>query len=109
VTGEFKSSADSPLERQENREQSSIFVQGINDEVVLAARVFLATLFLIFGWRKRRDYSGTVSQMLQAGILPTALVASTGDPIRTQFLGLGWSGTKGDLGLYDERHGYSRR
>jgi hypothetical protein len=70
---------------------------------------FLATLFLIFGWRKRRDYSGTVSQMVQVGMLPTALVANTSDPIRRQFLGLGRSGTKGDLGLYDERHGYSRR
>jgi len=34
---------------------------AINDEVILAARLFLATLFLIFGWRKLRDYSGTVS------------------------------------------------
>jgi hypothetical protein len=86
----------------------AIFIKGINDAVVLAARLFLATLFLIFGWRKRRDYSGTVSQMVQVGILPAALVASTGDPIRAQFLGLGWSGTKGDLGLYDERDCYSR-
>ena len=29
---------------------------------------FLATLFLIFGWRKVRDYSGTVSQMVQDGL-----------------------------------------
>jgi putative oxidoreductase len=36
----------------------------INDGVVLAARLFLATLFLIFGWRKLRDFSGTVSQMV---------------------------------------------
>jgi putative oxidoreductase len=40
-------------------------INGINDEVVLAARLFLATLFLIFGWRKLRDYSGTVSQMVR--------------------------------------------
>jgi putative oxidoreductase len=38
---------------------------GINDELILAARLLLATLFLIFGWRKLRDYSGTVSQMVQ--------------------------------------------
>jgi putative oxidoreductase len=37
----------------------------INDEVILVARLFLAALFLIFGWRKIRDYSGTVSQMAQ--------------------------------------------
>jgi putative oxidoreductase len=36
----------------------------INDGVILAARLFLATLFLIFGWRKLRDFSGTVSQMV---------------------------------------------
>jgi putative oxidoreductase len=40
-------------------------INGINNEVVFAARLFLATLFLIFGWRKLRDYSGTVSQMVQ--------------------------------------------
>jgi uncharacterized membrane protein YphA (DoxX/SURF4 family) len=31
-------------------------INAINDEVVLAARLFLATLFLIFGWRKLRAY-----------------------------------------------------
>ena len=40
-------------------------INDINDEVILAARLLLATLFLIFGWRKLRDYSGTVSQMVQ--------------------------------------------
>ena len=32
-------------------------INGINDELILAARLLLATLFLIFGWRKVRDYS----------------------------------------------------
>jgi putative oxidoreductase len=50
-------------------------INGINDEVILAARLFLATLFLIFGWRKLRDYSGTVSQMVQDG-LPTPRLAA---------------------------------
>ena len=40
-------------------------INGINDEVILVARLFLATLFLIFGWRKLRDYPGTVRQMVQ--------------------------------------------
>ena len=40
-------------------------INGINDEVILAARLLLATLFLIFGCRRVRDYSGTVSQMVQ--------------------------------------------
>jgi putative oxidoreductase len=48
---------------------------GINDEVILAARLFLSTLFLIFGWRKLRDYSGTVSQMVQDGV-PTPVLAA---------------------------------
>jgi putative oxidoreductase len=50
-------------------------INGINDEVILAARLFLATLFLIFGWGKLRDYSGTVSQMVQDG-LPTPRLAA---------------------------------
>jgi putative oxidoreductase len=40
---------------------------AINDELILAARLFLAALFLIFGWRKLRDYPGTVSQIVQLG------------------------------------------
>ena len=48
---------------------------GINDEIVLAARLLLATLFLIFGWRKLRDFSGTVSQMVQLGVPMPVLAA----------------------------------
>jgi putative oxidoreductase len=48
---------------------------AINDEVILAARLFLATLFLIFGWRKLRDYPGTVSQMVRDG-LPAPVLAT---------------------------------
>src|SRR6202161_4459189 len=48
---------------------------GIDDELILAARLLLATLFLIFGWRKLRDYSGTVAQMVQLG-LPTPVLAT---------------------------------
>jgi hypothetical protein len=36
-------------------------------------------------------------------------VACVGDPIRTQFLGLGRPDTKADLGVCDERRGYPRR
>lgn len=35
----------------------------VDDAIILAARVFLAALFVIFGWRKLQDYSGTVRQM----------------------------------------------
>jgi len=43
-------------------------MNGISDWVILAARVFLASLFLVFGWRKVRDYPGTVSQMVGDGV-----------------------------------------
>jgi putative oxidoreductase len=48
---------------------------SVNDEVILAVRLLLATLFLIFGWRKLRDFSGTVSQMAQLGVPTPALAA----------------------------------
>jgi putative oxidoreductase len=51
-------------------------ITDINDELILAARLFLATLFLTFGWRKLRDYSGTVSQMVQDGLPMPALAAA---------------------------------
>ena len=37
----------------------------MSNVIILAARLLLATLFLIFGWRKLTDFSGTVSQMVQ--------------------------------------------
>ena len=49
---------------------------GINDELTLAARLLLATLFLIFGWRKLRDFSGTVDQMVQLGVPMPVLAAA---------------------------------
>jgi putative oxidoreductase len=52
-----------------------MLINGINDEVILAARLLLATLFLIFGWRKLTDFSGTVSQMVQLGV-PMPVVAA---------------------------------
>jgi putative oxidoreductase len=51
-------------------------INGINDELTLAARLLLATLFLIFGYRKLRDYSGTVSQMVQLGVPMPVLAAA---------------------------------
>lgn len=50
-------------------------INDISDEAILAARLLLATLFLIFGWRKLTDYSGTVSQMVQLGV-PTPVLAT---------------------------------
>jgi putative oxidoreductase len=46
--------------------------ERIRDEVILIARILLALLFLIFGWGKLTDYSGTVAYMTQSGVpLPT--------------------------------------
>jgi len=56
--------------------QGSAMMNGINDGVILAARIFLATLFLIFGWRKLRDFSGTISQMVRDGVPVPVLVAA---------------------------------
>ena len=48
---------------------------GINNELILAARLLLTALFLIFGWRKLKDFSGTVSQMAQLGV-PLPMLAA---------------------------------
>ena len=42
------------------------------DALLLAARIMLALLFLIFGWDKLTNYSGTVQYMIHVGApLPT--------------------------------------
>jgi putative oxidoreductase len=46
-----------------------------NDVLILAARLLITTLFLIFGWRKLRDYLGTVSQLVQLGVPMPVLAA----------------------------------
>jgi putative oxidoreductase len=51
-------------------------INGINDEAILAARLLLAALFLIFGVRKLRDYSGTINQMVQLGVPMPAVAAA---------------------------------
>jgi putative oxidoreductase len=48
----------------------------LSDEIILSARLLLATLFLIFGWRKLRDYSGTVRQIVQLGAPMPRLAAA---------------------------------
>jgi putative oxidoreductase len=54
---------------------ASVMINGISDEVILVARLFLAPLFLIFGWRKLRDYPGTLRQMVRDG-LPMPVMAT---------------------------------
>jgi putative oxidoreductase len=45
------------------------------DALVLAARLLLATLFLIFGWRKLRDFPGTKAQIRELGVPLPVLAA----------------------------------
>jgi putative oxidoreductase len=56
--------------------ESGIMINGINNELILAARLLLTALFLIFGWRKLRDFSGTVSQVVQLGVPMPVLAAA---------------------------------
>src|ERR1700723_4784674 len=56
--------------------EGRLMINGINDELTLAARLLLATLFLIFGYRKLRDYSGTGSQLVQLGVPMPVLAAA---------------------------------
>jgi putative oxidoreductase len=52
--------------------------ERVSDEVVLVARILLILLFVVFGWSKLSNYSGTVSYMARTGLpLPSiaALVA----------------------------------
>ena len=50
-------------------------VERIGDEVILAARILLVALFLIFGWSKLADVSGTIAYMAQTGVPAPAISA----------------------------------
>jgi putative oxidoreductase len=52
-----------------------IMPNDIADGVILVARLLLAALFFIFGWRKMVDFSGTVSRMVQDGA-PTPVLSA---------------------------------
>lgn len=41
--------------------------EGIRDVIILVARILLVVLFVVFGWSKLSDYSGTASYMAQVG------------------------------------------
>jgi putative oxidoreductase len=71
----FRSCAGSRSHRQETEDDGNVMLNGINDELTLAARLLLTTLFLVFGWRKLRDYSGTIGQMIELGV-PMPMMAA---------------------------------
>jgi putative oxidoreductase len=56
--------------------EANIMANDSTDGIILVARLLLAALFLIFGWRKLVDYSGTVSRMVQDGAPLPALSAA---------------------------------
>ena len=41
--------------------------ERVKDEAILLARILLIVLFVLFGWSKLTDYTGTVSYMTQTG------------------------------------------
>ena len=41
--------------------------ERVRDEVILIARILLIVLFVVFGWSKLTDYTGTVGYMTQTG------------------------------------------
>jgi putative oxidoreductase len=49
--------------------------ERISDEIILVARILLVMLFVVFGWGKLTDYSGTVGYMTQTGV-PVPSVAT---------------------------------
>ena len=71
----YESKSSRPAMFLDTRHRGRLRMSDINDELILAARLLLAALFLIFGWRKLTDYSGTVSQMAQFSV-PMPLLAA---------------------------------
>jgi putative oxidoreductase len=53
----------------------SFGAERIKDEVILVARILLVVLFVVFGWSKLTNYSGTVGYMTQLN-LPIPPVAA---------------------------------
>ncbi|HWX48598.1 MAG TPA: DoxX family protein [Roseomonas sp.] len=49
--------------------------ERVRDEVILVARILLILLFVVFGWSKLTDYSGTAGYMAQRG-LPVPSIAA---------------------------------
>ncbi|HEX3983941.1 MAG TPA: DoxX family protein [Acidisoma sp.] len=54
---------------------SNFGADKLRDEVILVARILLVLLFLIFGWGKLTNFSGTVGYMAQTGMPVPALGA----------------------------------
>jgi putative oxidoreductase len=53
----------------------SLDAERIRDELLLVARILLVVLFVVFGWGKLTDYSGTVGYMAKVGAPMPSLAA----------------------------------
>jgi len=42
--------------------------ERVRDEIILLARILLIVLFVVFGWSKLNDYTGTVANMTRVGL-----------------------------------------
>jgi putative oxidoreductase len=54
---------------------SDFGARRISDELILIARILLVVLFLVYGWAKLNNYSGTVGYMTQTGA-PLPLIST---------------------------------
>lgn len=59
----------------------------VSNEVILIARILLVVLFVLFGWSKLTDFSGTVGYMASQG-LPMPTLAAAVVVIMEFFVGL---------------------
>jgi putative oxidoreductase len=63
------------IEKKRRRVVFSIGAERIRNEIILAARVLLVLLFVIFGWSKLTNYGETVSYMAMTGA-PVPLISA---------------------------------
>ena len=61
--------------------------ERVGDAIVLLARILLVLLFVVFGWSKLNDYTGTVANMTRIG-LPTPWGAAIVAIVVEFFVGL---------------------
>ena len=64
-----------------------VLFDKVNNEVILLARILLVVLFVLFGWSKLTDFSGTVGYMASAG-LPVPKLAAAVVVLMEFFVGL---------------------
>ena len=64
-----------------------VLFDKVSNEVILLARILLVVLFVLFGWSKLTDFSGTVGYMASAG-LPVPKLAAAVVVLMEFFVGL---------------------